>query len=155
MDFIAVSADMEVDYVSTNEALQPDARQEEDEGPHCEEKVAWHLKPQLRSRQRPRQAKTFILSIRHASVIFPDRHPQTNPNNLTSAMLGRDTEPKKVDFIMHIADNSTKSTYLSKMDIRLESWEICSNSKCFVELCIMIDVHWYQKQIYLLHKMYL
>ena len=25
---------------------------------------------------------------------------------------------------MHIADNSTKSTYLSKMDIRLESWEI-------------------------------
>ena len=35
---------------------------------------------------------------------------------------------------MHIADNSTKSTYLSKMDIRLESWEICSNSKCYVEL---------------------
>ena len=42
VDFIAVSADMEVDYVSTNEALQPDARQEEDEGPHCEEKAAWH-----------------------------------------------------------------------------------------------------------------
>ena len=62
--FIAVSADMEVDVVLTNKALQPDARQEEDEGPHCEEKAARHFKPQLRSRQRPRQAKTFILRIR-------------------------------------------------------------------------------------------
>ena len=59
---MAVSADMEVDDVSTNEALQPHTRQEEDEGPHCEEKAAWHFKPQLRSRQRPRQAKTSSAS---------------------------------------------------------------------------------------------
>ena len=107
---MAVSADMEVDDVSTNEALQPDTRQE-DEGSHCDEKAAWHLKPQLCSRQKQRQGKNFILSIRYASFIFPDQHPQSNPNNLPSAMLGRetewiftiedDTEPKKVDFIMH------------------------------------------------------